>query len=417
MKINAEKFYTYIFIIVFLLQLYVSSFRINIFFQLFVLATFFFIEKVTISYKFYKILVPIIIIILIGFIGMIFNKYNLYNIIKDIFHFIRPLIAIFLGYLFYKRINNFRLFIKTIIIIGFISSLFHYYIIFFVNSGFSNVSSLRENSRDNVLELFALFFFSFYKKFQNEELFKNIFIKKIVYYSLLLSCVLYFSRTMILMSIVLLLTVYGYTILTKRALKIFSFLLIFLVGFYIFLFSINIQRNKKGIESFLYKVKVAPAEVFKTKIDREDHTDLWDHWRGYEAKCAFELLNNNKSGYIIGCGYGSLVNLKFFAPLSDDDKGMKYISELHNGYVFMLYKTGFFGLFLYLFFLYNLYKKIYYRRSFEKVFISGIALSIMLASIVIGSIFNGNPTMMILLGALVFFDEKNASELKFKKIK
>jgi uncharacterized membrane protein YcaP (DUF421 family) len=83
----------------------------------------------------------------------------------------------------------------------------------------------------------------------------------------------------------------------------------------------------------------------------------------------------------------------------------------------MLYKTGFFGLFLYLFFLYNLYKKIYYRRSFEKVFISGIALSIMLASIVIGSIFNGNPTMMILLGALVFFDEKNASELKFKKIK
>lgn len=410
MKINAERFYTYIFVLVILLQLYVQSFRINIFFQLSVLILFFFIEKTRISVRFYRILVPIILIILIGFVGMIFNKYKIYNIIKDIFHFTRPLIAIILGYLFYKRINNFKLFIKTIVIIGFISSIAHYYIIFFVNSNFNSINTLRENAKDNVLELFALFFFSFYKKFQKEDLFNNKLYKQIIYGSLLLSCILYFSRTMILMSVIILLTVYGYTIITKKALKIIGVLTILLIVFYVFLFSINIQRNKKGLESFLYKIKNAPAEVFKTKIDRENHADLWDHWRGYEAKRAFALLNDNPEGYIIGLGYGSLVNLKFFAPLSTDVKGMKYISELHNGYIFMLYKTGIFGIILYFMLLYNLYKKIYIKKNFQKVFISSIALCIMIASIVIGSIFNGNPTMLLLLGALLFFDEKETSK-------
>lgn len=414
MKINAEKFYTYIFIIVFLLQLYVASFRINIFFQIFVLATYFYIENAKISFNFYKILVPLLLIILTGFIGQIFNKYGLYNIIKDIFHFSRPLIAIFLGYLIYKRINNFKLFIKTIVIIGFISSLIHFFIILFINKGFENVHSLRENTKDNILELFALFFFIFYKKFQKEELFQNKLFKKIVLFSLILSNILYFSRTMILMSIVLLLTVYGYTTITKNSVRVFGFLLVTLIGLYVFLFTVNIQRNKNGLESFLYKLKVAPEEVFKTKINREDHSDLWDHWRGYEAKRAIELLKEKPIGLGFGLGYGSLVNLKFYAPLSNDDKGMKYISELHNGYIFLLYKTGVFGLFLYLFFLFRLYKKIYIKRSFENVFISGIALSIMIASLVIGSIFNGNPTMMILLGALVFFDEKNSLQYQLQ---
>ena len=53
-------------------------------------------------------------------------------------------------------------------------------------------------------------------------------------------------------------------------------------------------------------------------------------------------MKENPSSYIIGTGYGSLVNLKFKAPLGNED--MKYISRLHNGYVFVFYKTGIFGL-------------------------------------------------------------------------
>lgn len=410
MKINKEQFYTYLFAIVLLLQLYVPSFRFNIYLQLLLLSAFVLLEKPTMSVRFFKTLSPIVIIISIGFIGMLFYKYKLYNIIKDVFHFIRPLVAMLMGYLFYRKINNFRLFVRTIVIVGFLSSLVHFYIMFFVNSSLENVSSLRENSKDNILELFALFFFSYYKKFKNERLFSRRLISRILYISILLSCIMYFSRTMIAMTILLLLTIHGHTIITKKTIKIISALVLLVLAFYVFLFSINIQRNKKGLESFLYKLKVAPAEIFKTKIDRQNHADLWDHWRGYEAKRALDLLKRKPEAYVIGCGYGSLVNLKFYAPLSGDAKGMKYISELHNGYIFVLYKTGIFGLAFYMIFLFILYTKIYLKRTFERTFISGIALCILFATLVIGSFFNGDPIMLFLLGTLLFFDEKNNSK-------
>lgn len=85
---------------------------------------------------------------------------------------------------------------------------------------------------------------------------------------------------------------------------------------------------------------------------------------------------------------------------------MKFISELHNGYMYVFYKTGVIGLFLYLFFLYQLYVKIYYSKDYISLFISAIGLSIFISSLVIGSMFNGNPTIIFILGGLLFFNER-----------
>lgn len=407
MKINAIKFYTIIFIIVIFLQLYVYSFRTNIFIQLFVLILYYVIEKPTFSILFFKKVLPIILLFLIGFIGTTYNKYHLFNIVKDIFHFIKPVFAIFIGFLFYKKINDFKLFVKSIVIIGFISTLIHYFILTFLVSNFDNVATIRAFGTDNFIELCALFFLSYYKRFQGETLFKSILIHNILLISLLISCFLYFSRTMIVMAVLALLTIYGYTIITRKTIKIISIFITSILFLYIILFSVNIQRNKPGIESFLYKVKNAPAEVFKTRIDRENHADLWDHWRGYEAKRAFDLLNENPISYVIGCGYGSLVNLRFYAPLSKDKKGMKYISELHNGYMYILYKTGLIGILLYFYFLVNLYKKIYCNKNYiVHVFMSIIGLSFIFTTLVTVGINNSNEALLFIIGALFYFEEK-----------
>ncbi|NBW28520.1 MAG: O-antigen ligase domain-containing protein [Flavobacteriaceae bacterium] len=222
------------------------------------------------------------------------------------------------------------------------------------------------------------------------------------------SNVLYFSRTMIVAAIILLITIYGYTIITKRGLKIIGVVLVSILVFYGYLFSIKISRNQPGLESFLYKVKNAPSEIFKTKIDRENHKDLWDHWRGYEAKRAFALMEKDPKSYVIGTGYGSLVNLKFFAPLTENykDKGIKYISELHNGYVYIYYKTGIFSLFLYLVFLINLYIKIYYNKNFETYFISAIGVAFLFTTLTITGMYNSRDVIVFLLGALLFFEKK-----------
>jgi hypothetical protein len=407
MKVKSKEFYSALFIFIILLQLYLPSFKANVLFQVFTLGLFFLFEKVQINKSFFKTILPILLIFLFGFVGFLFNKVTFFNVFKDIFHFLKPLTGLLIGYFFYRKIDDFKMFVKTIVIVGLLSAVIHLGILFFI-SGFSSVNKIREFGRDNFLELFSLFFLLFYKKFQNDTLFKNQFQHLFLVVLLFASNVLYFSRTMIVAAIILLITIYGYTIITKRGLKIIGVVLVSILVFYGYLFSIKISRNQPGLESFLYKVKNAPSEIFKTKIDRENHKDLWDHWRGYEAKRAFALMEKDPKSYVIGTGYGSLVNLKFFAPLTENykDKGIKYISELHNGYVYIYYKTGIFSLFLYLVFLINLYIKIYYNKNFETYFISAIGVAFLFTTLTITGMYNSRDVIVFLLGALLFFEKK-----------
>jgi len=411
MKINSTKFYSGLFVIAILLQLYLPSFKLNLIIQLFLLALFFYYEKVKVNIEFYKIITPLFLLFFIGFIGAIINNFKMFNIIKDISHFLKPITGLLIGYLFYKKIDNLKTFTKTIVLVGFISAIIHFIIVF----GFSRtttVSEIREYGRDNYLELFSFFFLTFYKKLTNENLFSNKLNYRIVFWVLLLSCILYLSRTMMVLAILLLLSINGYTKITTKGIKVMALFLLAIIGFYIFLHSIKIDRSKPGLEAFLFKVKIAPEEIFKTRIDRENHKDLWDHWRGYEAKRAFNLMTEYPSSFILGTGYGSLVNLKFEAPLTGENKGMKFISELHNGFAYVFYKTGIIGLLIYLSFLISLYKVIYKNSNYATVFISSIGILYFFTTLTISGIYNSRDIIIFILGALLFFKDKINSSTK-----
>lgn len=411
MKINSTKFYSGLFVIVILLQLYLPSFKLNIFFQLFLLALFFFYEKIKVNIEFYKIITPLFLLFFIGFIGAIINNFGMFNIIKDISHFLKPITGLLIGYLFYKKIDNLKTFTKTIVLVGFISAIIHFIIVF----GFSKtntVAEIREYGKDNYLELFSFFFLSFYKKLTNDNLFDNKLNYRIVFWVLLLSCILYLSRTMMVLAILLLLSINGYTKITTKGLKVMGIFLLAIIGFYVFLHSIKIDRGKPGLEAFLFKVKIAPEEIFKTRIDRENHKELWDHWRGYEAKRAFDLMTEYPSSFVFGTGYGSLVNLKFEAPLTGENKGMKFISELHNGFAYVFYKTGIIGLIIYLSFLISLYKVIYKNSNYATAFISSIGILYFFTTLTITGIYNSRDIIIFILGALLFFKDKINSSTK-----
>jgi len=411
MKINSTKFYSGLFVIVILLQLYLPSFKLNIIFQLFLLALFFFYEKIKVNIEFYKIITPLFLLFFIGFTGAIINNFGMFNIIKDISHFLKPITGLLIGYLFYKKIDNLKTFTKTIVLVGFISAIIHFIIVF----GFSKtntVAEIREYGRDNYLELFSFFFLSFYKKLTNDNLFDNKLNYRIVFWVLLLSCILYLSRTMMVLAILLLLSINGYTKITMKGLKAMGIFLLAIIGFYIFLHSIKIDRGKPGLEAFLFKVKIAPEEIFKTRIDRENHKELWDHWRGYEAKRAFDLMTEYPSSFVFGTGYGSLVNLKFEAPLTGENKGMKFISELHNGFAYVFYKTGIIGLIIYLSFLISLYKVIYKNSNYATAFISSIGILYFFTTLTITGIYNSRDIIIFILGALLFFKDKINSSTK-----
>lgn len=406
MKLNKANFYTGVIVIVLFLQLYLPSFKANIFIQIGVLALFFLIDKPKISVAFAKVIAMVSAIFAIGFLGMFLHKYPLLNITKDIFHFLKPLLGLFIGYLYFKAIGQEK-FSKVIVVAGFLSAIAHIVIVGFF-SGLDTVSEMREFSKDNFLELFAIFFLAYHSKFTGKDMFEKKATFQILFVVLLVSNILYFSRTMIVVALILWLTVKGYTVITRKTLRIFGAVLLMVTGLYAYLFSVKIERDKNGFESFLYKVKIAPEEIFETRIDRENHADLWDHWRGYETKRAFALLAKQPTAYIWGCGYGSLVDLKFYAPLTGDKKGMRYISELHNGYMYMLYKTGVIGLLVYMGLLIGLYRKIYFNRSFPVIMISGIGLIYIFTTLTITGIYNTKDIIIFILGAMLYFQRNDS---------
>lgn len=407
MKIQKEKLYTILFVLVIFSQLYVSSFRLNTFFQIAVLGVFLVLEKLSFSKPFLRNVIPMFYMFFLGFAGTLIHRYGFVDILKDIFHFIKPILGCLIGYFFFQKINDFKKFVKIIVLCGFVSAIIHFIILFTISDIFSgSVNSIREFGRDNFLELFALIFLIFYKKFNDESLMDSSLNHRIIGFFLIASNLLYLSRTMIGVFVILLLSIYGYTIITKKGLRIIGVVLIAVIGLYVYLYSVKIERSKPGLEAFLYKIKMAPAEVFVTKINREDHKDLWDHWRGYEAKRAFALMKDNPSSYIFGCGYGSLVNLKFYAPLTDNykDKGMKYISELHNGYVYVIYKIGLIGMLIYFWLLISWYRIVYKQKTFITLLISAIGLIYIFTTLTITGIYNARDIIIFILGALFYFN-------------
>lgn len=405
MTIKKTILYKFLFVVVIFSELYLPSFKFNTFLQIAVLLLYMVFDKIILSKSLFNLLKYLIFILIIGFLGSLFNQYALINICKDILHFIKPILGLLIGYFFLKKINNFETFIKIIVFLGFASAVIHFGIILFF-SKVSNVSDIREFGKDNFLELFATLFLLYYQKFLGKSLFESRLKYRILLYTLLLSCFFYFSRTMIIVSIILILSIYGYTIINKKMLVLIGIFILTLTMFYTYLFSIKIERDKSGLDSFLYKIKIAPEELFKTKIDLENHKDLWDHWRGYEAKRAIHLMCNNPSSFIFGAGYGSLVNLKFKAPLTEEKEGIKFISELHNGYIYNFYKTGIFGVIVLILFFINLYKFIYKfpKKSFVNVFISAIGLVYIFTTLTITGIYNTKDSIIFILGALMYFE-------------
>jgi hypothetical protein len=402
-----------LFILVLLCELYLPSYKANFAIQFLTLVGVVFSNMTSISLRFLKTILPLLLLFLIGFIGYSLDLYPLSATIKDITYFLKPIIALVLSYVLIKKQNDLFLFLKIIVYVAAFTAFIHLFGIFVLGDFRSNsIHELRGDfGLDNFIEIFAFYILLFSKRFLGIPIIANRRWHYILVVVFLLSIYLYFSRTMLVAFFLVGFSILGYTKITQTTVKFIGLGLLFIGFLYVYLFSIKIDRNAKGVEAFLYKIKIAPEEIFETKIDRENHKELWDHWRGYEAKRAFSLMKKQPSSFIFGTGYGSLINLKFKAPVGEKD--MKYISRIHNGYVFVLYKTGFIGLLLYFLFLINLYLKIYKRNSSKELFftdriIVSITVFYFFSSLIITGIYIPIDAVVFILGGLLAI-EKNTN--------
>lgn len=406
---RTNRFFPVLFSLVLLSEMY-FSFHFNVLLQLGVLTLIVFsLKRIKVPPSVLSQATPLVVLFLLGFVGLLFQGYPLKEVVKDILHFCKPLLALSIGYFITRSLPDYRAFFRLIVTVALLAAAIHIFNVFFVVGIHSSIEDVREGFLDNFIELFAMVILWFGRK--EFPLFGPR--KRLLFLALLgLSSALYFSRSMFVVAILLTVSALGYSRLNKTALKAFVLVGIVVGGLFVYLSFSKPARNSKGIEAFLYKIKNAPSEVFNAKVDRDNHRELWDHWRAYEAKRAFDLMRDQPQSWVVGTGHGSLINLKFRAPLDGPDgHGMRYISIMHNGYVFVFYKTGLIGLCVLLFFLIRLYRYLYRppideRHAFVLRLLSSIGLFYFFTTLIITGVYIPKDCIMLFLGGLLAVEWK-----------
>jgi hypothetical protein len=357
-----------------------------------------------------NVILSLLSIFFVGVFVGVLNKNSSYEYIKDILVFIKPLMFFAIGYYLVKKCKDQYYLFKVIILIAIIFSFIHLYniMIYFISNNSFQINIIRNFAgRGNYLELLALAIILTNRN-SNFPLLKN---KKLTYSILallLISFFFYFSRTFLIGFFLIFFSIKGYFILSVKKIRYLILTIVVFFASYFVINSLDLDREASGLEGFLYKLKMAPAEVFSADINKNtDFKELWDKWRSYEAIKALEQVYNTplKNGLFVGKGFGALVNLEFEVKLAGEE--IQYLPTIHNGYALIIFKTGILGLLLYLSLLIYLYFFAYKKNSNSKElyinnFISSIAVFYLFTSLIVSGLYNKTDVYMLVLGGLFY---------------
>ncbi|MTI30973.1 hypothetical protein [Xanthovirga aplysinae] len=146
---------------------------------------------------------------------------------------------------------------------------------------------------------------------------------------------------------------------------------------------------------------------FALRTDYKTQSEINQNWRGYEAGRA--ILGLKEKGFLsilFGNGFGALIDLGLEMSLGGEMH--QYIPILHNGYIYLMFKTGLLGLLFYVFGLIRLYffytKGSFGERSvFFKYLVSAVSLYFIFSTLAITGVYNKGDILTFFLGAFIAF--------------
>lgn len=358
------------------------------------------------SISLFKLILPFILILLIAFIVHFKYDYQNYFIFRDITYLSKPIIGLFLGYQLGKK--NYKNAIQLIVNTGVFIAVCHILIIFhaIIIYHASTVADLRKYSGYfSDYEIYVLIILIFHQQFGlNYSKKKLLILTSIVGFSALM----YLARTNFIQFIILYLALKGYFAINKKSILIFTSIIIVSVIGYSTVLSIDPRRDAQGIEGFLYKIKVAPLEPFRTKINREDFVDFNDNYRSYENIMTIrQVTSDGWSTTVFGKGIGSKIDLKQEVWLGD--MLLRFISILHNGFMIVFLKSGLLGIFIYLFTFLYFFKKVKSDNEIINninILFLGTGIFLIISNWVFLGLYNLTETKSILIGFLIAYREK-----------
>ena len=358
------------------------------------------------SISLFKLIIPYLLILLIAFVVSFNYDYRKYFIIRDITYLLKPVIGFLLGYQLCQK--NFKNAFNLIVNTGVFIAVCH--IVIILNAifilGARTVADLRFYSGYfSDYEIYTLIILIFYKKFQLDYSKKTALILTVL---VGFSALMYLARTNFIQFLILFLALKGYFDVNRKSITIFATIIIASIVSYSIVLSINPRRDAEGVEGFLYKIKVAPLEPFKTKINREDYKDFNDNYRSYENIMTIrQMTRDGVNPTVFGKGLGSQIDLKQEVRLGD--MNLRFISILHNGFMIVFLKSGLLGILIYLFTIIYFFKTLKSDNTLinqiNLLFI-GTGVFLLISNWVFLGFYNLTETKSILIGFLIAYREK-----------
>ena len=293
-----------------------------------------------------KLLWPFFALLLVGSLGLYENP--MYDVFKDVWYVGKPILCITVGFVLMWNLRDLRRLLRIFLVVGAVVSVFH--IIRFIQS--PELLSLSANDMRNAagrgylisvvgVGALAAAWKLGYRLFP---------FGRVVDVSLLLLCLasigLSMSRVSFLSFVLLLGAVFGIVNFADRG-KVIKVVVAVIVGFSVLILVPKPQyvgQNATFVEKMLFSLKELEVQ------DYYSITDINTRWRGYETARAFRtFLSGEYWQYLTGRGFGSAVDLGLFMPISDEP--IRFVPVLHNGYMYLLVKTGALGIVIYFLFL------------------------------------------------------------------
>jgi hypothetical protein len=345
-------------------------------------------------------------IFVISFFSGLFESFDTYFFFRDMTYMAKPILGILVGYQLSKGyLKN-----PLIAIVYAGLALASYHILD------AAISTLYYSISDiNTLRYFAGFF-SDYEVYvlvllMFPKAFELPFSRRTRLWFIIIisiSLVLYFARTNYIQLVLLVVAMKGYFEINKRSLIVTGTILGLIFASYAAIVAYNPRRNAAGLEAFLYKVKIAPQEAFKTKIDIHDWQEFHDHYRSYEnIQTIKQVPRDGMKPLWFGKGLGSTVDLKTKVELQGEK--LRFIPYMHNCFMTTFLKSGIVGLFfliLSIFYFFVVVKSQDKRTStLQRIFV-GTGLFLILSNWVFMGLFFPSESKSILIGVLFFMLEK-----------
>jgi hypothetical protein len=320
---------------------------------------------------------------------------SLYFTTQALFYLTTPILLLIVG-MKMSRVVNQKLVFKYIIYFGTIGALYYTGLAFFnfgLNS-FADPYAIRDFSPwGSIASVMAVFLIMFSKKY-GFVLIKN---QKFKYCLIGVNLIaIYFSASRTYYFIFM---IFAFVFLYHYNKK----LTVVFIGLSVFLYSAFLVSDSDNKLINKFQTSTAEVSIGNYQVDE----DINVKYRGYETAMALEAYwSGTEMNLLFGHGFEKQVDLK--ADVLLGDKYRRIIPIIHNGYLYILIKTGFFGLLFFGFFFLKLYRLKRYVPDFLllNMLLAACIVSLLFSNYVVGTFFSMEMSVLwVLFGIYIGYVE------------